>query len=278
MSKPSDNGDTRPAQRTGAVGEPASLDPVAMAKRDLKAGLPKRFFTQAQARPHESGFLIALDGRIARTPGRNVLSVCDQELAGAIAQEWNERKEIIDPAHMPLTRIANSALDRVPVAREAVLADIVKYAGTDLLCYRASDPAGLVKAQGDAWDPMIEWARRELDAPFVLAEGVMHVAQPEAAIAAFEKAVRSHVGTGEASALRLSGLHVMTSLTGSAILALAAGSGKISAEEAWTHAHVDEDFQARQWGEDSEAQRRRANRWEEMAAALSFSRAQDTGS
>lgn len=276
MTQSGENGEQTPSNKGSGGADPGAIDPVAMAKRDLKAGLPKRFFKLAGAKSHETGFSIVLDGRMARTPGRNVLSVCDKVLAQALAEEWNGQTDYIDPSRMPLTRLANSALDRVSVASEAVLEDVVKYAGSDLLCYRASDPAGLVKAQSAAWDPVINWARQELDAPFVLAEGLMFVAQPDAAIKAFEKAVRDYLGDGPAAALRLSGLHVITSLTGSALLALAATRGQISADEAWAHAHVDEDYQARQWGEDAEAQRRRANRREEMAAAILFAHAQDS--
>ncbi len=166
---------------------------------------------------------------------------------------------------MPLTRIVNSAIDGVAPRRAAVAADIAAYAGADLVCYRAGEPERLVTEQARAFDPILAWAREALGAQFVLSEGLMHVAQPEAALAAVRARVEA-IG----SPFRLAALHVMTTLTGSVLIALAHAEGVIDAGEAWAAAHVDERFQESRWGEDEEAMRRRAAREAEFRAAATI--------
>ena len=182
-------------------------------------------------------------------------------LAEAIAGEWEAQREHIDPAGMPLTRLANSAIDGVRVHQAEVRADIVKYAASDLLCYRASEPELLVRRQAEVWDPVLAWARDALGARFEVADGIMPVTQPEAARSAIAGALEGF------DAFSLAALHVMTTLTGSALLALAHARGHLSAEAAWAAAHVDEDWQIGRWGEDAEAAARRRRRWSEMQAA-----------
>lgn len=255
-------------------GPGGTIDPFELARRDLKSSLPKRFYKVVGTARQDAGFQILLDGRPVRTPQRTLLAVPDEALAQAIAAEWATQDEHVDPAHMPLTRIVNSALDGVAREMEATAAEIVKYAGSDLLCYRAQDPEILAAAQADAWDPLLDWIAATHGARFILADGVIFVRQPMDAVMKFRQALESFVDTGaEASrALRLAGLHVMTTLTGSAILALAAASGRLTPDEAWRAAHVDEDFQARFWGEDAEARARRRRRWLDMAAAAQIAR------
>lgn len=240
------------------------IDPVEMARRDQRKTLPKKFFKEASAQEADGSFVLALDGRPARTPGRNPLATPPRALTQALADEWNAQGAFIDPGAMPLTRIVNSAIDGVAREMEAVAAEIVKYAGSDLLVYRAGEPAALVAEQAAAWDPIIAWAREELGARFVLAEGVMFVAQPDHVGPTIAAAVETAAG---ASPLRLAALHVMTTISGSALLALAVARGRLTPEQAWSAAHVDEDFQIRAWGEDFEAAARRARRWTEMEAA-----------
>ena len=239
-----------------------AIDPVAMARRDQKKALPKRFYKEATSEWREGAFVLCLDGRIARTPGRNALALPTREAGEALAREWGAQGEVIDPAVMPLTRIVNSALDGVIREIDGVRAEIVKYAGSDLLCYRADDPDTLVAAQKAAWDPPLDWARRELGAELVLASGVNFVEQKAEAIAAIARAVeRTRVP------LPLAALHVMTTLTGSCVLALAVERRFLTAEAAWTAANVDEDFEMRAWGRDEEALARRERRWRDMEAA-----------
>ena len=244
-----------------------AIDPVALARRDQKKHLPRRFWKDTGVADDNGRFALTLDGRRAKTPGRADLSVPTRELAQAMADEWEAQGEFIDPAAMPLTRIVNSALDGVAREMAATLDEVVKYAGSDLLFYRAGDPASLVAEQAAAWDPVLDWLRERHGARFVLSEGITFVAQPEASLAAVRRALEAFVGEGEAAPLRLAGLHVMTTLTGSALLALAVAEGFHDAPGAWKAAHVDEDFQMRAWGADDEALARRERRWREMEAA-----------
>jgi chaperone required for assembly of F1-ATPase len=162
---------------------------------------------------------------------------------------------------MPLTRIVNSTIDRVAREMAPVKAEIVRYAGSDLVCYRGEGPASLTAAQEAAWGPVLAWARESLGARFVLAEGVVAVDQPAESLAAVAAAL------ADLDPLRLAAVHVVTTLTGSALIALAVVRGAFTPAEAWATAHVDEDWQMEQWGRDAMALARRAARWQEMQAA-----------
>ena len=224
--------------------------------------LPKRFYANAAAGPEAAGgYPILLDGRSAKTPGRCLLQLPTRALGEAIAAEWQAQTEAINPALMPLTRLANTAIDGVSGRETDVRLDIVKYSGSDLLCYRAESSEGLVRRQAELWDAVLAWAQTRLGVAFLTASGMMPVQQPLTVTAAFADAVRP------LTAFQLTCLHVMTTLTGSAVLALAVLEGQLTAEVAWAAAHVDEDWQIARWGGDAEAETRRARRWTEMQAA-----------
>jgi chaperone required for assembly of F1-ATPase len=235
-------------------------DPVEAARRAMRPPLLRRFYQQAGVEKTEDGFRVVLDGRPVRTPARGSLIVPSQRLAQAVAAEWDAQGETIDPATMPLTRLANSIIDGVAAAPARVAVDIEKYLGSDLLFYRAEGPQRLAERQGRLWDPVLVWAREMLGARFILAHGVVHAAQPEAAIAAARTGIPD-------DPWRLGAVHVITTLTGSALLALALLRGHLTAGEAWTAAHVDEDWNMEQWGRDEIALARRAARWAELDAA-----------
>ena len=232
--------------------------------------LPKRFFTAATIDRRDAGYAILLDGRLARTPARKELILPAEAAATLVAAEWNRVADIIDPAEMPLTRMVNSAIDGVADQSAAVFEEVMNYVASDLLIYRAADPERLVEAQSAAWDPVLDLFRDEHGARFILADGVVHAAQPPATLSLMRQALAEYVGQDAASALRLTGLNVMTTLTGSALLALAVVQGRIKAVEAWAAAHVDESFQESQWGEDADALVRRQNRWRDMQAAATL--------
>lgn len=227
------------------------------------AALPKRFYALAAAEPQAGGgYALALDSKPARTPGRNPLAVPGRALADAIAAEWNDQTEVIDPARMPLTRLANTAIDGVAAEFDAVRADLARYAGSDLVCYRAGAPDRLVAAQAEAWDPVLAWVRAELGAQFVMSVGVNFVQQPEIALARVRNALDA-----ETSPFALAALHVMTTLTGSVLIVLMHAAGALDAEAAWQAAHVDEFHQEMFWGLDYEAAARRAARRAEFGTA-----------
>jgi len=245
--------------RNGEADKPAKTP-----GKEPLAPLPKRFYSDVTVAPAEGGFALLLDGKPVRTPRKLPLKVPTRALAEAIAAEWAAQKERVDPATMPLSKLAITAIDGVASHMPDVAAEIVKFAGSDLLCYRAEAPEPLKVLQAAAWDPMLRWAEAELGARFSTAKGVMPVTQRPEALERVAAAVAPF------DAMALTSLHVLTALTGSAILALAHAAGRISAEEAWTAAHVDEDWQISQWGVDVEAAERRARRWAEMQAASRF--------
>ena len=230
--------------------------------RGQRRALPKRFYTEATAAPRGDGHAVHLDGRPLRTPGKLVLILPTAALAEAIAAEWGAQKDQIDPLTMPLTRLVNLVRDQVDGREREVRADIAKYAGSDLVCYRADAPEALVAAQARAWDPILDWARADLGCDLAVGTGIVHVAQSDASRAAIETAITPLEG------FRLASAHVMTTLLGSVLLALAVLHGRLTADEAWAAAHIDEDWQAAKWGTDAEAMRRRAARLVEFRAAM----------
>ncbi|TIT68280.1 MAG: ATPase [Mesorhizobium sp.] len=240
-------------------------DPVRRAQIQMKTPLPKRFYKEVSVVPVEAGFAVQLDGRPVRTPGKALLALPTEAAAALVAGEFAEQGETINPVTMPVMRLVNTAIDGVASDPQAVLEDILRFASSDLLCYRADAPQGLVERQNEQWDPVIDWARASLGVRFNLPEGIIHVEQPRETIAV----LGSHLAQ-RAQPLRLAAIHVMTSLTGSALLALAVDFGELDGEEAWAAGHVDEDWQIAQWGQDAEAVARRTARKRDMTAAVSL--------
>ena len=208
---------------------------------------PKRFWKQAQAEECDGGFTVKLDGRPVRTPAKAPLVVPTRMMADAIAQEWDAQEKLVDPRTMPVTRGANAAIDKVRTQRAEVIALLAEYGDSDLLCYRAAGPEGLITRQSEGWDPMLDWAADTLGARLFVGEGVMHVTQkPDALdrltaeIAAFDD-------------FALAGVHDLISLSGSLVLALAVTRDAIAVDDAWMLSRIDEHWQIEQWGEDEEA-------------------------
>ena len=224
-------------------------------------GLPKRFYKDVAVVDGEGGWRVTLDGKTMRTPAKGDFVVPTRPLADAVAEEWRAQGEHIQPESMPLTKLVNSAVDAARGREEPVMDDILGHAASDLLFYRADAPDGLVARQAQYWDRVLAWARQDIGAPFVLGEGVMPIDQPPASLDRLRAQLAGRDDFG------LTSLHVMTTLTGSALLALAVALGRLTPEEAWKAAHVDEDWQISQWGEDAEAASRRERRWRDFAAA-----------
>lgn len=238
-------------------------DPTRRAQNQMKAPAVKRFYKDVTVVADDGGYVVHLDGRTVRTPGRTVLRLPTEAAARLVADEFAAQGETFLPGTMPVMRLVNTAIDGVATDPQAVLEDILRFASTDLVFYRADAPERLVQRQADAWDPVLDWAREALAARFFLGEGVMHVEQPRESI----QAVGRHLAT-RYEPLTLAALHVMTTLTGSALIALAIEAGEIDAETGWTAAHVDEDWNIEQWGEDFEAAARRKNRKAELMSAV----------
>ena len=236
------------------------LDPEEAVRRATRAPRRQRFYARVGVVEAPDGFVITLDDKPVRTPSGRALAAPNREIADGIVAEWDGQQETIDPLTMPLTRLANSVIDAVVDRVEAVTDDAAKYFGSDLLFYRAGHPEALVAREAAHWDPIVFWAADALGAHFILAEGIVHVRQPDSAIAAACAALPTN-------AWSIAALHVVTTLTGSALLALALMHGVIDQDQAWAAAHVDEDWNIEQWGGDEEVAARRAARRVDFRAA-----------
>jgi len=242
------------------------LDPQESARRGARTPQRKRFYAKADAVEAEGGYAITLDGKPIRTPSGRVITAPSRDIAQAIAAEWEAQQETINPLTMPLTRFANSVVEAVTDRVEIVAADIAKYLTSDLLFYRAGHPEALVARETAHWDPVVFWAADSLGAHFILAQGIVHVRQPDTAIEAASAALPSDPWS-------IAAMHVVTTLTGSALLALALFHGVREADQVWAAAHVEEDFNIEQWGVDEEAAARRAARLVDFQAATHILRA-----
>jgi chaperone required for assembly of F1-ATPase len=224
----------------------------------------KRFYEKAELFESAVGHGVILDRRPVKTPGKRELIAPNRVLAAAIAEEWNAQKDDIRPERMALTRLANTAIDQVAAQREAVIKQTANYAGTDLVCYRATHPPALAARQLAVWQPLIDWAVLRFDAPLVLTIGVIPKRQPAASLRAFAAAV------AQQDNFTLTALHVATAASGSLVIGLALIEGQLDAQEAFTASQLDESFQIEAWGEDVEQAERRRALAADIAAAARF--------
>lgn len=245
--------------------QPSDPDPVRRAQNQMRTPAVRRFYKAVSVEPDGDGFSIRLDGKPVKTPSAKPVSLPTETAARLVADEYAMQGDGIDPLTMPVTRLVNTAIDGVAIDPQAVLEDMLRFASSDLVCYRAEGPDALVTRQADAWDPILDWVRSVLGAHFSLAEGVMHVDQPREAIGAIGVHLRQRD-----DAFRLAALHVITAITGSALLALALEAGAIDRETAWAAAHVDEDWNIEHWGLDAEAGARRVARKRDMMGAAAL--------
>jgi chaperone required for assembly of F1-ATPase len=225
---------------------------------------PKRLYREVSVAPAGPGFEVRLDGRALRTPGKAALGLPTRALAEAVAAEWAAQGERVRPASMPLTTLACTAIDRIVPRRAEMVAEILDYAGTDMLCYRAERPQNLAERQAALWQPLLDWAARDLDAPLQVTTGVLPASQPEEAVSALAGVVEA------LDELELAALASATQASGSLVVALALHRGRLSAAEAFAAAELDATFQIERWGEDPEATRRRDGVRADLEAASRF--------
>jgi chaperone required for assembly of F1-ATPase len=226
----------------------------------------KRFYKETAVEEGEGGFRVLLDGKPMRTPAKAVLIVPTRRLAEAIAGEWSAvpDKAEIKVGHLALTRLATTGLDRVPGQREKVIEDTAKYGGSDLLCYRAGDPESLVERQRTTWQPLLDWVAERYGARLSVAEGLSFVTQPDDAVARLRAAVAEH------SDFALSALYNLTHIAGSLVVALAVAEGRLTAEQAFAAAQLDELYQVERWGDDPIALERRTGIRNDIEAGAGF--------
>lgn len=206
----------------------------------------KRFWKEATVEAVEGGFTVRLDGRPVKTPAKALLVVPTESLGRGIAAEWDAQSGKIRPGTMPLTRAANSAIDKVAPLQAEVVAELAGYGASDLLCYRATGPEALISLQAALWDPLIDWAAAELQAPLAVTRGVMPCAQPPASLAALQARVAAFDNFG------LAALHDLVAISGSLVLALAVTTRRLTATQAFDLSRLDNRWQIEQWGEDED--------------------------
>ena len=223
-----------------------------------------RFYSHATLRAAQGGFEILLDERPVKTPARRPLLLPTEPLARAVAEEWNAQGEKVDPRSMPLTGLANAAIDRVAPDAESFARGLAAYGENYLLCYRAEGPSSLVARQAELWDPLLAWARRRFDVDFEIVCGIMHRPQYEATLRQLAHAVAAR------DPYALAGLSPIVTIGGSLIVALALAEEAIDLDTAWSAATLDEAWQAEQWGEDAEAAAALEARRHDFAAAYRF--------
>ena len=204
----------------------------------------RRFYKIVDVVATDTGFAVRLDGATPKTPGKNPLILPNEASARLVAAEWDAQGKVIDPFTMPITRLVNVGLDRGEATREAMVAEVAKYAGTDLVCYRVTTPDSLVAAQAKAWDPLLDWARAELGVALRTTTGALAIDQPETAMTAIAIAAQA------LPTLKLTALAFATGIAGSALVAFALIAGRIDGETAFKAIRVEEDWQAERWGRD----------------------------
>ena len=224
----------------------------------------KRFWKDVTVERADGGWDIRLDGRPVKTPARAALAVPTEALAAAIAEEWRSVGETIDPRAMPLTGLANAAIDRVAPDPKLFAQGLSRYAEADLACYRAEGPRALVARQAESWDSLLAWARRRFDVDFATTAGIVHVAQPAATVERLAHSVEA------LDPFRLAGLSPLVTIGGSLVAALAVLERAMTAEEAWTAVSLDDRWQLEQWGADSEAEAALDNRKRDFMTAAEF--------
>lgn len=234
----------------------------------MRQVLPKRFYKDVTAVKTPEGFIVALDGKKVRSPGKALVALPSDLAAALVVAEFSAQQEVIDPVTMPVLRLVNSAIDGVAADMQAVAEDVTRFSASDMVCYRADAPQELVVRQTQAWDPVLDWAQSVIGARFHLAEGVMHIEQPQKSLEMVALWLRQRHDP-----FRLAAIHVMTTLTGSALLALAAEAETFTPDEIWHAAHVDEDWNIEKWGTDEEAVTRRNARRRDFDAAIALLRA-----
>ncbi len=230
----------------------------------IDRNLPKRFYKQVEVGENDAGFDIRLDGRIVKTPLKRTFAVPSRDMADAIAAEWDAQDTHIDPSTMIVSRLANTAVDRVRDDEARIVSELRDFAGSDLVCYRAATPDPLVTRQAKHWDQVLDWVKATHGVRFICVEGIVHHTQPEEALAAISGALTAE------DEFRLTAIHNIATLTGSTLMAMMTAAGALSGEAAWAAAHADEDWQIEQWGSDEEAEARRAARKLDFDATIQF--------
>ncbi|MFM7344579.1 MAG: ATP12 family chaperone protein [Tagaea sp.] len=227
------------------------------------------FLVPALATRDDATFGVSLDGKKLKTPAGTEIAVASRALAEAMVAEWETRvprgkAPKIDFAKLPLTRIVGTALDRIPPKRDAIIDELIAHAETELLCFRAAEPASLVERQARVWQPLLDWLALAYDAPLIVSHSIAAPDQPPSSLASLRKALAAM------DDLKLAGIGVTVAATGSLVTSLALADGRIDSSQAFDACELDATFQIERWGEDSESTARRAGVRAELVVAERF--------
>jgi chaperone required for assembly of F1-ATPase len=225
---------------------------------------PRRFYKTAASTPVDGGWGVTLDGKALRSPAKRPFVLPTKALAKAIADEWQAQGEKVNPGSMPLMQFAATAIDRLADDRAALVEEIAGYGHSDLICYRAEEPPSLARRQEEVWQPLVAWAAERYDVALNVATGIVAVEQPAHALATFRRVLEA------CDLFALTALAGATGNAGSLVIALALAEGRLTPDEATDAALLDELFQAERWGNDPEAERRRAGIRADLHAAKRF--------
>ena len=233
-------------------------------KMTEKKYIARRFYQEVNVIKLERGFAVELDGRLVKTPLGQPQILTSKDLAIAIAHEWASQEKIIVPETMPLTGYANSSIDRIEKNRESILKEILNFAETDLLCYRANEPIDLVSRQNSHWQPLLDWAADTMKIKLKVTTGILHIKQPLRAIDTLAKLLRGK------NDMELAGIISLTTACGQIILALALAKGRIDIKEALVCTQLEQIYQNERWGVDEETRIRQVSLETEIATATKF--------
>ena len=224
----------------------------------------KRTWVNTTVKPRGLSFGILLDDEFLQTPKKNKVLLPTRELAQKVAKEWRQQKEIIDPTKMPYTRLANSALDTVKESFDTVVADVLHYGDTDLVCYRADSPEDLVKLQNKHWDPILDWAKNQFKIEVKITNGINYKAQDPVQLRKLSREISSY------NFFTLTGFYDLVTISGSLLIALAVYYSHVSLKRGFDISFLDEDWQRKKWGQDEESIKNRANKFREFQIAYRF--------
>ena len=207
-------------------------------------------------------FGILLDDRPVITPGKKPLRVPSRALGEAVTAEWNAQLEWIVPSSMPLTLIANTALDRIAGRERMIVEEAVRYAENELVCYRAESGSALAEREEKRWQPVLDWLADRHGVKLIVTSGLVHVEQPSEALETLT-VILSRMTVPELTALQCA-----LAASGSLALALALLGSQIDGNELFELSQLEETWQIERWGEDEEAAlRRTALRADALAVA-----------
>jgi chaperone required for assembly of F1-ATPase len=215
--------------------------------RERQGRLMKRFYKTVSVAPADDGYVVKLDGRVIKTPLKEPLTLPTKALANKVAAEWDHQGEEVDPKSMPFTQLSNGAQDLLGQHRDQVVETLVGFIDADLICYRARNPDDLVARQTEHWQPLVDWFADEFGVALNCTNGFTLIAQDQRLAPILRRHIQSY------NNFQISALHELATISKSISIALAVTTGRLSFEQAWAVARVDEDFQISRWGEDEEA-------------------------